>query len=160
MAPDQRSGMKNAAPHPGHDAIAGAACANLATMRLHHEDPSPVRDGCRFPYSAVVMAGLVPVRSVSRARCSVQRCFADPGPFQTRSVGWPRISSAPLTRCAASGAEKLDSRLRRDDVWKDHKRDASPHHEERRSITRSPGRRRSRGVPGSCSRNSCDTPGR
>ena len=43
--------------------------------------------------------------AVPRMRCGMQCRSADPGPFQILNVEWSRISSAPLTRCAASGTK-------------------------------------------------------
>ena len=47
---------------------------------------------------------------VSRTRCSVQRCSAEPGPMLRYQDG-PRLSSAPLSRCSASGARECYAAL-------------------------------------------------
>jgi hypothetical protein len=52
-------------------------------------------------------SGKEPTERISRMRRSVQRCAADPGPFQTQSLGRSRVCSGPVTCCAAPGKRGL-----------------------------------------------------
>ena len=104
--------------HSGRSGRRGRSCGGCCGGVRLSSDAAALSDAAK----AIVAASMIHPRcrprawgdpvSLSRARCSVQRCFADPGPSNTRSLEWPRISSAPLTRCAASGAH------RHRDMWR------------------------------------------